>query len=176
MKEMAYKFAKLKYRLLRNNKEVMSEYFRKCGMKIGEGCNICCNIMTPEPFMIRIGNDVTIAPNVSLISHDNSINKIDRSMPNLYGYIMIGDNCFIGQNSVLMYGVTLASNIIVAAGSVVTSSFDEEKIIIGGNPARKIATWDDFYAKAQGRALGRKSVQTLMKTNPEKLVQRKVKK
>ena len=48
-----------------------------------------------------------------------------------------------------MYGVTLADNIIVAAGSVVTRSFDESNVIIGGNPARRISTWESFAEKSR---------------------------
>lgn len=68
----------------------------------------------------------------------------------MFGKISIGKNCFIGANSVILYGVTLADNIIVAAGSVVTKSFHEERIIIGGNPAKKISTWDSFAEKSKG--------------------------
>ena len=46
-----------------------------------------------------------------------------------------------------MYGIELTDNIIVAAGSVVTKSFLETNIIIGGNPARKIGTWGQYYDK-----------------------------
>lgn len=56
--------------------------------------------------------------------------------------ISIGDKCFIGANSVILPGVTLANNVIMAAGSVVTKSFHENNIIIGGNPARVISTWE----------------------------------
>lgn len=59
----------------------------------------------------------------------------------------IGDNCFIGARSLIMYGVELANNIIVAAGSVVCNSFYNEGVIIGGNPAKVIGTWDDFENK-----------------------------
>ena len=55
-----------------------------------------------------------------------------------FGAISIGNNCFIGANSVILLGVTLADNIVVAAGSVVTKSFFENNIIIGGNPAKKL--------------------------------------
>ena len=44
----------------------------------------------------------------------------------------------------IFVGVKLADNIIVATGSVVGDSFTTERIIIGGNPARVISTWDNF--------------------------------
>ena len=63
------------------------------------------------------------------------------------GPITIGSNCFIGAGTLVLLGVTLADNIIVAAGSVVTKSFQESNIIIGGNPAKKIGSWDAYREK-----------------------------
>lgn len=53
--------------------------------------------------------------------------------------IVIGNDVWIGGNSVVTAGVHLADGIIVAAGSVVTKSFDEKNIIVGGIPAKKIS-------------------------------------
>ena len=75
-----------------------------------------------------------------------------------------------------MYGVTLANNIIVASGSVVCNSFDEERIIIGGNPAKKIGTWDSFIAKSQDMAMSRYEVKEMMIKHPEKFVRKKIRK
>lgn len=147
MKELGYWLTKVKFKLRKNDKEVMNEYFRKSGMKIGGGCNICCNIMTTEPYLIRLGNNVTISGNVVFVTHDNSLSKVSSEYVNLFGYITVGDNCFLGQNTTIMYGCTLANNIIVASGSVVCNSFTEENIIIAGNPARKVGTWDSLRNK-----------------------------
>ncbi len=147
MKEIRYLLAKVKFKLKKNDKEVMNVYFRKAGMKIGGGCNICCNIMTTEPYLVRLGENVTISGNVTFVTHDNSISKLSSDYVNLFGYITVGNNCFLGQNSTIMYGCTLANNIIVASGSVVCNSFMEENIIIGGNPAKKIGTWKDLKSK-----------------------------
>lgn len=70
------------------------------------------------------------------VTLDNSIKLIHPGKTDLFGKIVIGDNCFIGENTTLLYGITIANNIIVASGSVVTKSFSEQGIIIGGNPAK----------------------------------------
>ena len=98
--------------------------------------------------MLEIKNDVVISSGVTFITHDHSINKVTDKGSNLFGKIEIGNNCFIGQQSIILYGVKLADNIIVGAGSVVTKSFDSSNIIIAGNPARKIGTWDEFKVTA----------------------------
>lgn len=148
MQELQYFIVKAVSRLKREkHKETIHRYFRKQGMKLGEGVNICSNIVTTESHLIEIGDYTTVSANVTFITHDNSICKVLKGYSDLFGKIVIGKNCFIGSNAIVMYGVTLADHIIVAAGSVVTKSFREEGIIIGGNPARKISTWDAFADK-----------------------------
>lgn len=99
--------------------------------------------------MIWIGENTTISGNVEFVTHDNSISKV---MPgeasDLFGQIHIGKNCFVGARTVIMYGVSLADNTIVAAGSVVTHSFEQGNVVIGGNPAKIISTWDAFAGKS----------------------------
>ena len=54
----------------------------------------------------------------------------------------IGDYCWIGMNSIILPGVHLGHHTIVAAGAVVTKSFTEGHVIVGGNPARVIKNLD----------------------------------
>ena len=117
MKDFQYFLSKVISKLKREkHKESIIRYFRKQGIEIGEGVNICSNILTPEPYLIHIGNNVTISSEVLFVTHDNSIMKINPKTFNLFGNIVIGDNCFIGQRATILYGVRLANNIIVAAG------------------------------------------------------------
>ncbi len=93
-----------------------------------------------------------------MTTHDNSISKVLSDKTDICGPITIGDNCFIGRGAHLLLGVSLADNIIVAAGSVVTKSFSESRIIIAGNPAKKIGTWDGFAERYQDKAVFLKGV------------------
>lgn len=86
------------------------------------------------------------------MTHDNSISKMIPNTTDLFGRINIGNNCFVGNRAMIMYGVTLADGIVVAAGSVVTRSFDTPRVIIAGNPARIIGTCDEFIEKNKDRA------------------------
>lgn len=147
MKDLRYFFVKVLYRLKGRNKEVINQYYRKMGMTIGFGCNIVPNISTTEPYLIEIGDNTTLAGGVSLCTHDNSVSKMIPNCTDMFGKIKIGKNCFIGQNSLIMYGVELADNTVVAAGSVVTKSFLKGRILVGGNPAKIIGTYDDFVVK-----------------------------
>lgn len=111
--------------------------------------NICSNIAINEPHLISIGLGTTVAGHVEFVTHDNSISKVMPDTTDLFGKITIGNNCFIGARSVIMYGVTIADNVIVAAGSVVTKSVTESNVIVAGNPARVISTWEKFAEKSK---------------------------
>lgn len=144
--DIRYYYAKLKSKIIGSHLP-MIRYYRSKGVSIGEKCLICSNIATSEAFLISIGDNTTISTNVSLLTHDYSAHIILQGKSDLYGKISIGNNCFIGANSTILYGVTLGNNILVAAGSVVTKSFTEENIIIGGNPAKIIGNWDNYIRK-----------------------------
>lgn len=85
---------------------------------------------------IKIGENVRMGPGVKLISANHNIYNYDihdKEKP-----IVIGDNCWIGANAVVLPGVEIGDHTIIAAGAVVTKSFPEEDCIIGGVPAKVI--------------------------------------
>ena len=139
---------------------------------MGENCIVCGFIQISEPTLVEIKSDCVIASEVSFVTHDHSINKVTNKGSNLFGRIVIGNNCFVGQRSIILYGVELADNIIVGSGSVVASSFSESNIIIAGNPARKIGTWDEFRAKYQKKAAFREELSAVICGDVDKLVRR----
>lgn len=85
---------------------------------------------------IVIGSGTWIARNVGIITSNHDITNLERHQPGKD--VVIGKNCWIGMNSVILPGVELGDHTVVGAGSVVTKSFDEGYCVIGGNPARKI--------------------------------------
>lgn len=141
-----YFFARL-WCKIKNDDEVMNNFYRKCGVKIGAGCHIYSDIGAAESYLIEIGDNVTISNDVQLVTHDNSICKVLPQFTDIFGKIIIGNNCFIGARTVIMRGVSLPDNTIVGAGSVVTKSLTEQYKIIAGNPAKVIGDWDGFAQK-----------------------------
>lgn len=85
---------------------------------------------------IIIGKGTMIAPNCGIITTNHKKNDLEKHDEGKE--VVIGEKCWIGMNSVILPGVKLANHIIVGAGSVVTKSFEEENIIVAGNPAVKI--------------------------------------
>lgn len=62
------------------------------------------------------------------------------------GKVVIGDNVFIGMNSIICRNVSIGNNVIIGAGSVVTKNCDANSIY-AGNPAKKIGCIEDFIKK-----------------------------
>lgn len=139
------------YKLLKkDDMEVRVSYYRSQGMEIGNRVRIFSDLAIAEPYLITIGDDVTISEGVRFLTHDNSVIKLPCSEgTDLVGRICIGNNCFIGCNTVFLPGVRIADNIIVGAGSIVTKSCLESHSIYAGNPAKKIGTWDSYLKKSK---------------------------
>lgn len=94
---------------------------------------------------LHIGKRVVISRNVTLLTHDLSLQRIFYELQyekdHLCGYlndIEIGDNSFIGANAMLLPGTKIGKNSIVGAGAVVKGSFKDNSIIVGC-PAKVIA-------------------------------------
>ena len=85
---------------------------------------------------IVIGEGTYIAPNVGIITTNHDLNNPDEHLGG--EDVLIGKQCWIGMNSVILPGVVLGDHTIVGAGSIVTKSFHEGNCVIAGNPARKI--------------------------------------
>lgn len=95
---------------------------------------------------IVIGKGTWIAPNVGLITANHSISDLNKhDSPK---DIILGSNCWIGMNTVILPGVILGDHTIVGAGSVVTKSFQEGNCVIAGNPAKVIRYLDESGGRA----------------------------
>ena len=94
---------------------------------------------------IKIGKNVILASNVSVISQNHDSNNYEKYI--FEKPIWIADNCWIGTQVVILPGIELGQHTIVAAGAVVTKSFPEGNQIIGGNPAVVIKKIDDYIEK-----------------------------
>lgn len=130
-------------------------YLRFIGVKIGEGCLISASVHNfgTEPWLIEIGDNVSITDGVIFLTHDGSsrlfrkkITGMNPKYGNRFGAIRIGNDCFIGINSIIMPGVTIGSNSIIGAGSVVTNDVPQSSVV-AGNPARLICTIDEYIKK-----------------------------
>jgi acetyltransferase-like isoleucine patch superfamily enzyme len=106
------------------------------GIGTAPGLSIGCYIFAKSDSPIFIGDYTIVASNVCIagFSHD----LYDYSSYPSKGGVKIGKYCWLAANSVVLPGVELGDHTIVGAGSVVTKSFSEGYVVLGGNPARVI--------------------------------------
>jgi maltose O-acetyltransferase len=116
------------------------------GFQIGENFDMesGCNIDAGFPWLIKIGNNVTLASDVYILAHDASTkNAIGISK---CGNVKIGDNVFIGAKTVVLPNVTIGNNVIIGANSCVTHDVASNSVV-AGNPAIKIMEYSEFVDK-----------------------------
>lgn len=132
------------------------KYLKNIGVTIGEDCIIYVPtktfIDTQYPWLIRIGNHVRITEGVKILTHDYSwsvlklAEKSRGAILGASGCIKIGNNVFIGMDSIITRNVTIGDNVIIGAGSIVTKDCKSNGVY-AGNPASKIMEVDEFYSK-----------------------------
>jgi acetyltransferase-like isoleucine patch superfamily enzyme len=109
-------------------------------LRLGSGyCNIGTTIQCSNK--IVIGDDVCIAPGVSIQDYDEHV--VVKEGYELSKPIMIGNHVWIGKNAMILKGVTIGDNVIIAARAVVTKDIPPNTMV-GGVPARVIeegVTW-----------------------------------
>lgn len=99
-------------------------------------------------WLIEIGDNVTMAPRVHILCHDASTKQfLDYTK---IGRVTIGDNVFIGAESVVLPGVTIGNNVIIGANSTVTHDIPENSVAVG-SPARVICSLVEYLAKERVR-------------------------
>jgi acetyltransferase-like isoleucine patch superfamily enzyme len=101
---------------------------------INRGCEIYPSMMI-NGTAIRIHDGAILAPNVVLFGAGQD--PRNPSEADVSESITIGNNAYIGGNSVIRYGVEIGANSTVGAGSVVVSSV-HAGTLVGGNPAKFI--------------------------------------
>lgn len=148
------KFKKFKegWELHKYDRFTIAEYFRRQGAQVGEGCSIIPTSLGTEPYLVKIGNHVTIASNVKFITHDGGAWLFRNEIPDLqvFGPIIIEDNCVIGENALLLPNIRIGPNSIIAAGSVVISDIPPDCIAIGV-PARPLGAVQKYREKCLAR-------------------------
>ena len=98
--------------------------------------NYNCTII--DVAKVRIGDNCQFAPNVSIYTAGHPIHPVSRNSLYEYGKeVIIGDNVWIGGNTVICPGVHVGSNTVIGAGSVVTRDIPDW-CVAAGNPCRVI--------------------------------------
>lgn len=98
--------------------------------------NYNCTII--DVAKVKIGDNCQMAPNVAIYTAGHPLHPVARNSMYEYGInVTIGDNVWIGGNTVIMPGVHIGSNTVIGAGSVVTKDIPDWSVAVG-NPCRVI--------------------------------------
>lgn len=124
----------------------------KSGLQVGKDFR-CQGSVTfgSEPYLIKIGDHVSLSFKVRFITHDGGTWVFRDSAPEYkdiskFGPIVIHDNCFIGACSIILPNITIGKNSIIGAGSVVTKNVPANSVW-AGVPARHICSTESYKQK-----------------------------
>ena len=98
--------------------------------------NYNCTIL--DVATVKIGDNCQMAPNVAIYTAGHPLHPVARNSAYEYGIpVEIGDNCWIGGNTVILPGVHIGDNCVIGAGSVVTKDIPDWSVA-AGNPCKVI--------------------------------------
>lgn len=110
---------------------------------VGENCHIGRGVLLDLADRIAIGDNVTISMNVTLITHlDLGSSPLAASeFPAAKAPVTIGSGTYIGAGAIILHGVAIGENCIIAAGAVVRGDVPPHSVV-AGIPGRVVKTLD----------------------------------
>ncbi len=134
-------------------------WLRENGVVIGKNLRLfnhrSIRFDTTSLGLIRIGDNVSITADVSILTHDFCSSVFRQKYHDFVAgrsHVIIGNNVYIGQKAIILRGVTIGDNVIVAAGAIVTKDVPSDSVV-AGVPARVICSLEEYYRKRKERAV-----------------------
>lgn len=123
-----------------------------------------------EPWIISLGNNVHITDGVRFITHDGGTLLLRDKIPDaeITKPIVVGDDVYIGNNVILLPGVTIGNKVVIGAGAIVTKDIPDNSVAVG-IPAKVVKTVDAYFEKVEresihlGHLKGQEKDRALMK-------------
>ena len=163
-KKKIYEFNRCEPEELQKSQELLKQILGKTGenvwieapfhcdygynIEVGENFFANYNLVILDVGKVKIGKNVQFAPNVAIYTAGHPVHPDSRNSGYEYGIdITIGDNVWLGGNTVVMPGVHIGNNVVIGGGSVVTKDIPDDVIAVG-NPCRvlrKITEADRKY-------------------------------
>jgi acetyltransferase-like isoleucine patch superfamily enzyme len=132
-------------------------YARSRGVQIGADCHLLGSTKDTfgsEPYLIKIGDRVSITHDVDFITHDGGIRQFREIAPDIdvLGTIVIGNDVFIGAHTILLPDTVIGDGCVVGAGSVVKGHYAPHGVIYG-NPALRVRSTEEYWETLKGKTL-----------------------
>lgn len=130
--------------------EYTTEKLLKMGLKVGKNFGRLNGVILDPShcWLITIGDNVTLAPRVHILAHDASTKGFLGYTK--IGRVNIGNNVFIGAESVVLPNVNIGDNVVIGANSTVTKDIPSNSVY-AGNPARFVCTIEEYIEKNKNR-------------------------
>ncbi len=134
------------------NSDKRNAYLKKHHIFYGMGENVFFQprIIPSDPKLILFHNNIVVTSNVTFVNHDVfdlGLNRLNKGVfPYEQNCIEIMDNVFIGCNTTILGNIRIGPNALIGAGSVVTKDVPPNSVVLG-NPARVVATFDEYLEK-----------------------------
>lgn len=130
---------------------------RFMGVTIGDNCRIygnSPNMWGTEPFLITIGSNVFITNDCKFVNHDGGTLILRSKTPDLEitKPITIGNDVYLGIETIIMPGVNINNNVIIGARSIVTKNVETDSVMVG-IPAKKIKTVTQYHEELKIKSL-----------------------
>jgi maltose O-acetyltransferase len=145
------------------------------GLVLGKNVTIQYSAQIDDgyPYLIRIGDNCSISNQVRLLAHDATLFKFTDGHTRL-GKVEIKDNCFIGEKAIILPGVTIGPNVLVAAGSVVNRDIPPNSCV-AGVPARVYARFDHLIERHRRQIEeGRVFEYSELSSNPDEQLRKEI--
>lgn len=130
---------------------------RRLGVRVGADCRLLAvtrGTFGSEPYLISLGDHVTITAGVRFITHDGGLWTLRDRYPeaDLVDRISIGSNVFVGTGATLLPGSRIGDDVVIGAGAIVTGTIPSG-CVAAGVPARPIRPIAEYHERALARAI-----------------------
>lgn len=144
----------------------LEEQARRAGVKMGNNNFINTRFWSSaEAYLIEVGSYCGITAGVKFFTHGGGhAARWKYAQFDCFGKVKLGDYVYVGNNSLIMPGVTIGNHVLIAAGSVVTKSIPDD-VVVGGNPAKILCSIEDYIERNLEYNLNSKSMTAEEKRN-----------